>query len=335
MRAIATSRSSEGRASLPQVADRLAGVRRAYAAAGADVGDVVVLETAALDIAEGRRAGARLAGLPASDPANGRVLRQRPARARPVAGGGAARVAGARRPGDRRLRRHRVRRGRRRAAHLRVAAATADRAHRCGDADRGGAGARTARHEHRQVVLHPGAGRAGVESAADRWTGWPDEDRAVRDVPGRRAVPAGRQGDGGAAGAAGARGGVPGGADVLRADARQHRLPARGAAAGAPPRRGVRAVRRGRRAVRVVRGIGAPPARDGRPPRGRRSARRAGRGGGGADLRAVRAAGRRARREGRRRVLPAPGHLPPDLPLAADAAGGRQAAAAAAPGARA
>ena len=50
----------------------------------------------------------------------------------------------------------------------------------------------------------------------------------------------------------------------------------------------------------------------------------------GADLRAVRAAGRRARGRGRRRVLPAPGHLPPDLPLAADAAGRRQAAAAAA-----
>src|SRR5213075_1406144 len=54
-----------GPPSLPQVADRLAGVRRAYAEAGADVGDLVVLETAALDIAEGRRAGARLAGLPA------------------------------------------------------------------------------------------------------------------------------------------------------------------------------------------------------------------------------------------------------------------------------
>jgi LacI family transcriptional regulator len=49
-----------GPPSLPQVADRLAGVRRVY-----DADDVVVLETAALDIAEGRRAGARLAGLPA------------------------------------------------------------------------------------------------------------------------------------------------------------------------------------------------------------------------------------------------------------------------------
>ncbi len=49
-----------GPPSLPQVADRLTGFRRVY-----DPDDVVVLETAALDIAEGRRAGARLAGLPA------------------------------------------------------------------------------------------------------------------------------------------------------------------------------------------------------------------------------------------------------------------------------
>ena len=39
-------------------------------------------------------------------------------------------------------------------------------------------------------------------------------------------------------------------------------------------------------------------------------------------------------RDRRRRVLPAPGHLPPDLPFAADAAGRRQAAAAAAGGRR-
>ena len=55
-----------GPASLPQVTDRLAGVQRAYARSGLDPDDLVVLETAALDIAEGRRAGARLAGLPAS-----------------------------------------------------------------------------------------------------------------------------------------------------------------------------------------------------------------------------------------------------------------------------
>ena len=61
----------------------------------------------------------------------------------------------------------------------------------------------------------------------------------------------------------------------------------------------------------------------------------AGRGGGGGrgpDLRAVGVPGRRARRDRRRRVLPAPGDLPPDLPLAAAAAGRRPAAAAAARG---
>jgi LacI family transcriptional regulator len=55
-----------GPPSLTQVADRLAGARRAYADVGADAADLVVIETSALDIAEGRRAGARLAGLPAS-----------------------------------------------------------------------------------------------------------------------------------------------------------------------------------------------------------------------------------------------------------------------------
>ena len=46
----------------------------------------------------------------------------------------------------------------------------------------------------------------------------------------------------------------------------------------------------------------------------------------------VRVPRRRARRDRRRRLLPAHGDLPPDLPLAADAAGGRPAAAAAACG---
>ena len=55
-----------GPLSLPQVAERLAGVRRAYAENGIDATDLVVLETSALDIAEGSRAGTRLAGLPAS-----------------------------------------------------------------------------------------------------------------------------------------------------------------------------------------------------------------------------------------------------------------------------
>ena len=51
-------------------------------------------------------------------------------------------------------------------------------------------------------------------------------------------------------------------------------------------------------------------------------------------LRAVRAARRRPRGRGRRCALPAPGHLPPHLPLVADAAGRGQAAATAARGPR-
>jgi LacI family transcriptional regulator len=53
-----------GPTSIGQVADRLAGARKATAAAGAP--DPVLLETTALNVAEGRRAGERLAGLPAS-----------------------------------------------------------------------------------------------------------------------------------------------------------------------------------------------------------------------------------------------------------------------------
>jgi LacI family transcriptional regulator len=49
-----------GPPSLPQVADRLSGARAAAEQ------ELLVVETGALDIAEGRRAGARLAGLPAA-----------------------------------------------------------------------------------------------------------------------------------------------------------------------------------------------------------------------------------------------------------------------------
>ncbi|MGI5131368.1 LacI family DNA-binding transcriptional regulator [Pseudonocardia sp. CA-107938] len=53
-----------GPVSIGQVADRWAGARRALAAAGAP--EPTLLETAALNVAEGRRAGERLVGLPAS-----------------------------------------------------------------------------------------------------------------------------------------------------------------------------------------------------------------------------------------------------------------------------
>ena len=149
--------------------------------------------------------------------------------------------------------------------------------------------------------------------------------------------PDGGQGDRAAAGAARPRGRVPAGADLLRADARQHRLPARGAAAGAPARRRrSTAVRRGGRAVRVVRRARSGTSTRWWPARPATSALAAAADDVAAqtyelseflvDVLGV---------DRRRRVLPAPGHLPPDLPLAADAAGRRQAAAAAARGARA
>lgn len=53
-----------GPIAIPQVTDRLAGSRRAIEAAGLDRDALTVLETSALNVAEGRRAGARLLGLP-------------------------------------------------------------------------------------------------------------------------------------------------------------------------------------------------------------------------------------------------------------------------------
>jgi LacI family transcriptional regulator len=53
-----------GPVSIPQVAQRLAGARRALAQFDSHVEDLLFLETAALTVSEGRRAGARLSGLP-------------------------------------------------------------------------------------------------------------------------------------------------------------------------------------------------------------------------------------------------------------------------------
>jgi len=55
-----------GPLAIGQVADRLAGVRQALTGAGHDPASLVVVETAATTISEGREAGARIAGLPAS-----------------------------------------------------------------------------------------------------------------------------------------------------------------------------------------------------------------------------------------------------------------------------
>jgi LacI family transcriptional regulator len=54
-----------GPTSLRQVMDRLEGGRQAMTRVGADPDDLIVLETETLDVAHGRHAGSRLAGLPA------------------------------------------------------------------------------------------------------------------------------------------------------------------------------------------------------------------------------------------------------------------------------
>ena len=54
-----------GPAHLGQVRDRLQGAREAWAAAGLPADALTWIETAALTVAEGREAGARLAGIPA------------------------------------------------------------------------------------------------------------------------------------------------------------------------------------------------------------------------------------------------------------------------------
>ncbi|MGA8116627.1 MAG: LacI family DNA-binding transcriptional regulator [Actinocatenispora sp.] len=55
-----------GPVSVGQVADRLRGARRALDRAGRDPSSLAVIETSALNVAEGRHAGERLAGLPRS-----------------------------------------------------------------------------------------------------------------------------------------------------------------------------------------------------------------------------------------------------------------------------
>jgi LacI family transcriptional regulator len=56
-----------GPMSVQQVRDRHRGALRALSAAGRPASDLVVLETIALQVGEGRRAGERLAGLPAAE----------------------------------------------------------------------------------------------------------------------------------------------------------------------------------------------------------------------------------------------------------------------------
>ena len=55
-----------GPRTIGQVADRISGAQRALVRAGRAAGELTIAETTRLDVAEGRRAGERLAGLPAA-----------------------------------------------------------------------------------------------------------------------------------------------------------------------------------------------------------------------------------------------------------------------------
>ena len=131
---------------------------------------------------------------------------------------------------------------------------------------------------------------------------------------------------------------VPAGPDLLRADARQHRLPPRGACRSCANH--VRRLRAAYDAIVAPSGSCVGSVRHQHAAVARRAGRRTR-----WPTRAEALARRTYElseflvdvlgRHRRRRVLPAPGHLPPDLPLAADAAGRRPAAAAAARGRRA
>ena len=160
----------------------------------------------------------------------------------------------------------------------------------------------------------------------------PREGRAVRHLPGRHAGPAGRPGHRASLlERLGHEVVVPPGQALLRADARQHRLPPRGRADRRQPRARLRrrARRSSRRPARAwPRSTTSRPTSPAGPASTRWPTRPQALAGRTYELSAV--PGRRPRRHRRRRLLPAPGHLPPDLPLAAAAAGRRPAAAAAA-----
>jgi LacI family transcriptional regulator len=115
---------------LGQMIDRLAGARRAMSAAGLKPDDIVVIETNAPTISDGREAGARIAGLPvaqrptavlcANDLLALGLLTQSLQLGLDVPG----------RPRHRRLRRHRVRRRSGGPAHVGPATAAPARSHR-------------------------------------------------------------------------------------------------------------------------------------------------------------------------------------------------------------
>ena len=152
--------------------------------------------------------------------------------------------------------------------------------------------------------------------------------RTLRDLHRRLDVPAGAAGDRHHPGETRARGRLPGEPGLLRPDARQHRVlrasrlphpqPCQDLRAGARRRVGRR-----RRPLRLMRRGDPPRAGSRGRARGRQRPGAPLQGGRGEDLRALRAAHRRPGGDRRRRLLPPPGHLSPDLPLDAHRQGRR------------
>ena len=130
---------------------------------------------------------------------------------------------------------------------------------------------RCARSSGRPTTCGGSSPRRGdaARSRAER-----DARRPVHHLLQRPAVPGRRAGDGPAPPASRARGRLPRGADVLRPDALQHRLPRRLRAARPPLRGRVRRLRRRGHALGVVRGDGPSQPRDGRRGVRRSRARR-------------------------------------------------------------
>src|SRR5215218_590832 len=137
----------------------------------------------------------------------------------------------------------------------------------------------------------------------------------------RYALPGDGPGHRGGPGRARGTGGLSPHPDVLRPDALQHRLPARGHPARETLRRGLRPLRCRRRAFRLLREHGTRAVSHGRRPGRRPASRGECRGARPPGLRALRIPGPTARRHRRRGLLSAPGHVPSDVPLLADAQG--------------
>ena len=234
-RGTAGSRSWAARSGLPQMRERHDGVERRSGRRAGRTTRCWSLPPGAPTVTHGREAGRADPRAARRPPPHRRDLRQRPAGSRRPAGDGAPRRPGSRRLRDRRLRRHRLRRGRRRAL----------------------SSVRKPRQElgrRAAELLH----RRGPRRRTTCTSSWSSSRCSSCESPAWSAVPrADRRGDGMRVAlfatclvdtmvpqvaratavllrAAGPRGRRPAGPELLRPDARQHRLPPRGRARSSP-----------------------------------------------------------------------------------------------------